>query len=148
MATLDAVHDATFKKKADRVSGTSTCACVKRFCRVLSTAARSFPLRETHIGDRVELSGDGAGAHVVLWPRRHVAEEAAIAGAASRGVDIYGISPYFLKPPLRTGIMLGYSRSGKRKFGTVSGASVTCSEHLNSAGFRIHAPLYPPRIGK
>ncbi len=62
------------------------------------------------LGDRVEVTGDGAGAHVVLWPRQRVSEEAAITGAASRGVGIYGISPYFLKRPLRTGVMLGYSR--------------------------------------
>ena len=61
-------------------------------------------------GDRVEVTGDGAGAHVVLWPRDRITEEAAISGAASREVGIYGISRYFLKRPLRTGIMLGYSR--------------------------------------
>lgn len=64
----------------------------------------------THLGDRVEVTGDSAGAHVVLWPRHRVAEEAMITRAASRGVGIYGISPYSLKKPLRTGFMLGYSR--------------------------------------
>ncbi len=63
-----------------------------------------------HLGDRVEVTGDGAGAHVVLWPGRRVGEEAVIDGAASRGVGVYGISPYFLKRPSRSGIMLGYSR--------------------------------------
>lgn len=61
-------------------------------------------------GGRVEVTGDGAGAHVVLWPRHPVTEEAVITGAASRGVGVYGIAPYFLKQPQRTGIMLGYSR--------------------------------------
>jgi GntR family transcriptional regulator / MocR family aminotransferase len=61
-------------------------------------------------GDRVEVTGAGAGAHVVLWPRRRVSEEAVIAAAAARGVGVYGISPYFLKRPARAGIMLGYSR--------------------------------------
>jgi GntR family transcriptional regulator / MocR family aminotransferase len=64
----------------------------------------------THLGERVEVSGDGAGAHVVLWPRKRIAEETLIAAAASRGVGVYGISAYFLKHPLRTGILLGYSR--------------------------------------
>ncbi len=64
----------------------------------------------SHLGDRVEVTGDGAGAHVVLWPRRPIAEEFLIGGAASRGVGVYGISPYFVKQPIRTGIMLGYSR--------------------------------------
>ena len=62
------------------------------------------------LGDRVELTGDGAGAHVVLWPRRRIAEQSLIEGAASHGVGVYGISPYYLKKPLRAGIMLGYSR--------------------------------------
>jgi len=61
-------------------------------------------------GDRVELTGDGAGAHVVLWPKRHIEEQDAIAHAAARGVGVYGISSYFLQKPRRTGIMLGYSR--------------------------------------
>jgi GntR family transcriptional regulator/MocR family aminotransferase len=62
------------------------------------------------LGDRVDTTGEGAGAHVVLWPRERVSEEAVITGAASRGVGIYGIAPYFLRKALRPGIMLGYSR--------------------------------------
>ncbi len=76
-------------------------------------AARRLALLEAievHLGDRVELTGDGAGAHVVLWPQRRVAEETVIRGAATRGVGVYGISPYFLKKPARAGILLGYSR--------------------------------------
>jgi GntR family transcriptional regulator/MocR family aminotransferase len=63
-----------------------------------------------HLGDRVELSGDGAGAHVVLWLRRGIAEEDVIAAAAALGVGVYGVAPYYLKKPERAGIMLGYSR--------------------------------------
>lgn len=60
--------------------------------------------------DRVEVTGDGAGAHIVLWPGVRITEEAVIAAAAARGVGVYGIAPYFLKQPLRPGILLGYSR--------------------------------------
>lgn len=63
-----------------------------------------------HLGDRVDVTGDGAGAHIVLWPEKRTAEEAAISAAASRGVGIYGVGRYFLKRPTRAGIMLGYSR--------------------------------------
>lgn len=59
---------------------------------------------------RVELTGDGAGAHIVLWLRRDIIEQAAIAAAAVRGVGVYGISPYFLRKPSRPGLLLGYSR--------------------------------------
>jgi GntR family transcriptional regulator/MocR family aminotransferase len=76
-------------------------------------AARRAALLEAiheHLGNRVTITGDGAGAHIVLWPKRRTSEDAVITQAASRGVGIYGISPYFLQKPVRTGIMLGYAR--------------------------------------
>ena len=63
-----------------------------------------------HMADRVEVTGEGAGAHIVLWPHCQISEQTVVAQAAARGVGVYGISPYYLKPPLRTGILLGYSR--------------------------------------
>jgi GntR family transcriptional regulator/MocR family aminotransferase len=83
-----------------------------RRVRRRNTARRSALLDsiQKYLGDRVEVSGDGAGAHVVLWPRQGVSEESIVAKAASRGVGIYGISRYYLKRPWRTGLMLGYSR--------------------------------------
>ncbi len=62
-----------------------------------------------YLGDRVEVTGEGAGTHVVLWPRKRISENTVIQKAASRGVGIYGISRYFLTRPLRSGLMLGYS---------------------------------------
>ena len=76
-------------------------------------AARREALREAigkYLGDRVEVSGFGAGAHVALWPAAPVSETAVIAKAAALGVAVYGISPYFLAGPSRRGFMLGYSR--------------------------------------
>ncbi len=70
---------------------------------------------ETHLGDRVEVTGDGAGAHVALWPRRRVNEDALIADAAARGVRIYGMSRYFQRRPSRPGFILGYSRTTERE---------------------------------
>ncbi len=67
------------------------------------------------LGERVEVTGDGAGAHIVLWPKHRVAEDSVIVAAASRGVGIYGISGYFLNQPARAGIMLGYSRMTERE---------------------------------
>ena len=67
----------------------------------------------TYLGNRVEVTGDGSGAHVVLWPRRRIGEEAVISKAAAHGVRVYGISAYCLAKPPRTGIMLGYSRLGE-----------------------------------
>jgi GntR family transcriptional regulator / MocR family aminotransferase len=76
-------------------------------------AARREVLLEAvnkYLRDRVQVGGAAAGAHVVLWPTGRVSEEALVAAAASRGVGVYPISPYYLKPPARTGVLLGYSR--------------------------------------
>lgn len=83
-----------------------------RRLRRRNTARREALLDATHkyLGDRVEVSGDDAGFHVVLWPSRPIPENTAIKKAASRGVGIYGISRYFLARRFRTGLMLGYSR--------------------------------------
>jgi GntR family transcriptional regulator / MocR family aminotransferase len=67
----------------------------------------------THLGNRVEVTGDGSGAHIVLWPRRHVSEESLIAAAAAHGVRVYGISAYYWRKARRAGLMLGYSRMGE-----------------------------------
>lgn len=77
--------------------------------QALLTSIREF------LSDRVELTGDGAGAHVVLWPKRRISEEELVKAAASRGVGVYGISPYCVNPPSRTAVMLGYSRMKERE---------------------------------
>ena len=69
----------------------------------------------TYLGDRLEVTGDGAGAHVVLWPKKRVSESYVTSQAALRGVAVYEISPYFLSPKSRTGILLGYSRLNERQ---------------------------------
>jgi GntR family transcriptional regulator/MocR family aminotransferase len=88
-----------------------------RRVRRRNTAHREALLESIHdhLGDRVEVTGDGAGAHLVLWPRRRVNEEAVIAAAAECGVRIYGIAPYFVKKPSRAGIIVGYSRMGEKQ---------------------------------
>jgi GntR family transcriptional regulator/MocR family aminotransferase len=69
----------------------------------------------SHLGERVQVQGDGAGAHVVFWPKRKVNEEAVIAAAAGQGVRVYGIGGYYLKEPKRTGFVLGYSRMSEEQ---------------------------------
>jgi GntR family transcriptional regulator/MocR family aminotransferase len=58
---------------------------------------------------RVEVSGDGSGTHVILWPAKRVVEKVLIANAASQGVGIYPISHCYLRRHSRTGLMLGYT---------------------------------------
>ena len=88
-----------------------------RRLRRRNTARREALLDAIHryLGDRVEVTGDGAGFHVVLWPSRAISENTAIEKAASRGVGIYGISRYFLARLSRTGLMLGYSRMNEEE---------------------------------
>ena len=69
----------------------------------------------SHLGERVQVQGDGAGAHVVFWPKWKVNEEAVIAAAAGQGVRVYGIGGYYLKEPKRTGFVLGYSRMSEEQ---------------------------------
>ncbi|HTV14840.1 MAG TPA: PLP-dependent aminotransferase family protein [Acidobacteriaceae bacterium] len=67
------------------------------------------------LGDRVEATGDGAGAHVVVWPKKRVAEEEIVRRAAERGVGIYGVAHCYLKQPSRPGFALGYARLNERE---------------------------------
>ena len=78
-----------------------------------ANAARRIALLQAvqeFLGDKVRLTGDGSGAHVVLWPRGRVSEEAIIAWAAQKDVGVYGVARHFWRRPRRPGLMLGYSR--------------------------------------
>ena len=68
-----------------------------------------------YLGDRVEVTGDGAGAQVVLWPNRPISEKDLTARAAARGLGIYGISHCYLKHPSPPGFLLGYDRLNERE---------------------------------
>jgi GntR family transcriptional regulator/MocR family aminotransferase len=88
-----------------------------RRVRRRNTAARNVLLAaiHKHLDDRVDVTGDGSGAHVVLWLREGRSEEQAVVDAAAASVGVYGISNYFLKPPPRGGVLLGYSRMRERE---------------------------------
>jgi GntR family transcriptional regulator/MocR family aminotransferase len=68
-----------------------------------------------YIGDRVEVTGEDSGAHVVLWPRKRAPEAAVVKQAEKRGVGIYGISHCFLGKPPRPGFLLGYAHLNERE---------------------------------
>src|ERR1043166_2144821 len=59
----------------------------RTFVDRLAHAARAI---EMYLGNRVEATGDGAGAHVVLWPKRRASEERLVAESAALGVGVYG----------------------------------------------------------
>jgi GntR family transcriptional regulator / MocR family aminotransferase len=83
-----------------------------RRIRRRNTAHRAALLEAIHkyFGPDAEITGDGAGTHIVLWPTKRISENAVIEKAAKQDVGIYGISRYFLARPRRSGLMLGYSR--------------------------------------
>jgi GntR family transcriptional regulator/MocR family aminotransferase len=83
-----------------------------RRVRRRNAAARAALLEAVHdhLGQRVEVTGESAGAHVALWLDYRVSEEAVIAAAAERGVRVSGVSPYFAERAPRPGLVLGYSR--------------------------------------
>ncbi len=65
---------------------------------------------EKYLGDSVEVTGDGAGAHVILWLDRRDSAESLITRIVAQGVGVHGIAQNYLKPTSRIGLMLGYSR--------------------------------------
>jgi GntR family transcriptional regulator/MocR family aminotransferase len=68
-------------------------------------------------GDRAEVPGAAAGLHVLVWlgsrtggPIASVAHKAEAAG-----VGLYSVAPYYLRPPQRTGVLLGYAPLSERQ---------------------------------
>lgn len=106
-------HTATLEQQtlADFING----GMYQRHLRSLrrrNSARRAHLLDAIHryLPDRVEVTGDGAGAHVVLWPLRTHSEEVLVSKALAAGVRVYGTSGYFLRKPARPGLLLGYAR--------------------------------------
>jgi GntR family transcriptional regulator/MocR family aminotransferase len=64
-----------------------------------------------HAGDAVEIADSSAGMHVVAWlPRlRHAQARELIERARDRGLGVYSIAPYYMKPSTRPGLILGYA---------------------------------------
>jgi GntR family transcriptional regulator/MocR family aminotransferase len=86
-------------------------------CLRRRNAARREALLEAiykFVGQRAEMTGDGSGAHIVLWPRKRISEDTVVARAAARGVGVYGISYCFLSRPSPPGIILGYARMNEK----------------------------------
>jgi GntR family transcriptional regulator/MocR family aminotransferase len=90
-----------------------------RRARARNAARRAAMLdafRET-LGDRIEIVGENAGIHMVVWLRDVTAAhlDDLITCAADRGVGIYSVAPYYLKPPRTAGLLLGYAGLTERE---------------------------------
>jgi GntR family transcriptional regulator/MocR family aminotransferase len=80
------------------------------------------------LGDRIEIAGENAGVHLLVWLNGVRPGDVApiIARAAKAGVGVYPIDPYYSKPPSRAGLLFGYAalseadiRAGVRRFAAV-----------------------------
>jgi GntR family transcriptional regulator/MocR family aminotransferase len=115
---LNDLHSATLEQQtlAEFISSGMYELHLRRLRR-RNTARRDALMEAIHkfLGARVEVTGDSSGTHVVLWPRKRIAEAAVIAKAAARGVGIYGMSHCYLGQPPQTGLMLGYSRHNEQE---------------------------------
>ena len=115
---LNDLHSATLEQKtlAEFISSGMYERHLRRLRR-RNTARRNALMEAIHkyLGARVEVTGDGSGTHVVLWPRKRIPEADAVAKAAARSVGIYGIAHCYLAQPARSGLILGYSRLNERE---------------------------------
>jgi GntR family transcriptional regulator/MocR family aminotransferase len=106
-------HTRSFEQEA--LAETITSGLYERHLRRVrrrNAASRTVLLEAVHayLGERVAVTGEDAGAHIVLWLDHDVSEDAVIAAAAERGVRVGGVSGYFAERAPRPGILLGYSR--------------------------------------
>ncbi len=89
------------------------------FERHLRQAAKNLKTRRAalltalkrHAGDAVEVADSSAGMHILAWlPRMsHAQSQRMVERARSRGLGLYLVAPYCLKPLPRPGLLLGYA---------------------------------------
>jgi GntR family transcriptional regulator / MocR family aminotransferase len=62
-------------------------------------------------GDRAEICGANAGLHLLVWLKGRSGGMIADVHrkAEKAGVGLYGVEAFYLKPPKRTGVVLGYA---------------------------------------
>ena len=89
------------------------------FERHLRATSKALKLRRSallsalrkHAAAHVEVADSSAGMHVLAWlPRLRATQvRELIELARGRGVGLYPIAPYYLKPQARQGLLLGYA---------------------------------------
>ena len=81
-----------------------------------------------HVGEKIEVSGASAGLQILGWLQgtRPRAVGALIKRAAEADVGVYPVAPYYLAPPRRAGLVLGFAgldeghiRAGIERLATV-----------------------------
>ena len=83
-------------------------------------AARRKVLLEAlseQLGTRVEVVGANSGVHVVVWLRGIDASRVneLLSRATAKGLGIYPVTPYYMRPPRRAGLLVGYAGLTERE---------------------------------
>jgi GntR family transcriptional regulator / MocR family aminotransferase len=113
-------HAPTFEQEvlADFLAGGQFERHVRR-ARARNAARRAAMIDafRQELADRVDIAGANAGLHMVVWLRGVAAASVddLVARAADRGVGIYSVAPYYLKPPETAGLLLGYGGLTERE---------------------------------
>ncbi len=100
--------------------------------RIAARRAALLEALEESLGVRVVILGENAGFHLMVW-LKGVGDKGLgrlIGRAAGAGVGIYSILPYYLNPPRRAGLLLGFAsldeeeiREGIARLARVMGCS-------------------------
>jgi len=86
-----------------------SCARNAKRRQVLTSALK------THFGDRVEIAGENAGVHLLVWFNDFSSEDghAVVERAAGEGIGIYPVTACYARPPRRLGLLFGYASLGE-----------------------------------
>jgi GntR family transcriptional regulator / MocR family aminotransferase len=79
--------------------------------RVAARRAALLQAVDDYLGERAVVSGTNAGIHVLLWLRDVPSGEmpALVDRAAAAGVGAYPLTPFYITPPRRGGLVLAYA---------------------------------------
>lgn len=99
-------------------------------------------------GGRLELPDSRAGMHLVVWLRGRTREEgdALVAHARTRGLGLYPISPFYLDPPDRAGLLMGYCGLSGLEIEQAMAVFGNCLDDLFPLASR--APRRRPAVGR
>jgi GntR family transcriptional regulator/MocR family aminotransferase len=86
----------------------------------ISNAARRNALVDAvgkEFGERAEVCGTNSGLHLLVWltDKRGGMIEDVFAKALAAGVGLYPVDSFYLQPPRRTGVVLGYAPLRERE---------------------------------
>jgi GntR family transcriptional regulator/MocR family aminotransferase len=70
-----------------------------------------------HFADRAEVAGAATGLHVLVWIQGRAGRliTSLSRRALAAGVGVYSVAPYYLRPPDRSGLLLGYGPLDERQ---------------------------------